>query len=128
MARIDLYEPHVGGSRGDLNAAWAPADVNQVRAVCLNASGRIIKGIAGTSGCVGVLVLNQEMPAGRRVDVMRQGEVLECTGLIAGTVYYAQADGTIATGLTRYKVGHTIEADRLVVCLQDLGAAPAAAV
>jgi hypothetical protein len=91
---------------GDLEKPWA---------VGLNSSGRVVKG-AGQTGVIGVLVLTKTKPIGAYVDVMQDGEIVECTGLVAGTKYYGvAADGTLNTTNTNVPVGHTVEADRLVV-------------
>lgn len=124
MARYDKYEPLTGGFRAPLNANWLLADLNKVVAVSLNASGKIIKGTAGQSGFVGVVCLTKVLNANDIVDVMQDGEIVELTGLAAGTSYWAVASGegvtaTQATGLR--KVGWTVEATRLIVrCQTDV--------
>jgi hypothetical protein len=116
MARIDKYEPLTGGFRAKLNAAWLLADLNKVCPVSLNASGKVIKGTAGQSGFVGVLLLTQILNADDVVDVMQDGEVVELTGLAAGTQYYAPVNGDgVNTTNTLPKVGWTVEATRMVV-------------
>lgn len=116
MARYDKYEPNVGGYRAALNADWLDADLNKVCPVSLNANGRLLKGTGGQSGFAGVLVLTKKRFAGDVVDVMTSGEIVELTGLTAGTNYYALANGDgVATTNTLPKVGHTVEATRLVV-------------
>ncbi len=124
MARYDKYEPLSGGFRAALNADWLLADLNKIVAVSLNASGKVVKGTAGQSGFVGVVCLQKVRNAGDIIDVMQDGEIVECTGLAAGTVYYAVATGegvtaTNASGLRR--VGWTVEATRLIVrCQTDI--------
>jgi hypothetical protein len=123
MARYDKYEPLTGGFRALLNADWLDADLNKVVAVSLNASGKVVKGTAGQSGFVGVVCLTKKRFANDVVDIMQDGEIVELTGLAAGTAYWAVASGegvtaTQATGLR--KVGWTVTADRLVVrCAVD---------
>lgn len=123
MARYDKYEPLSGGFRAALNANWLLADLNKVVAVSLNASGKVVKGTAGQSGFVGVVCLTKVLNAGDIVDVMQDGEIVELTGLVAGTKYWAVASGegvtaTQATGLRI--VGWTVEATRLIVrCATD---------
>jgi hypothetical protein len=140
-ARYDKYEPIAGGFRAPLAAdlTFDAAGHFGPRAVSLNASGQAVVGTAGQSGGVGVLIknvplypnlgnipgaINAAVPiggkAGNIVDVMTSGEIVSVTGLVAGTTYYAAADGTLtatppAAGVNGYKVGHTVEADRLVV-------------
>lgn len=119
-AHYDKYDPISGGFRAPLAAAIADADPNVVRAVSLDANGRVVIGTAGNSGFVGVIVAHRAMAVGEIVDVMTAGEIVDVTGLVAGTTYYAAADGTInstapAAGVNAGKVGHTVEADRLVV-------------
>lgn len=124
MARYDKYEPLTGGFRAPLNANWLSADLNKIVAVSLNASGKIVKGTAGQSGFVGVVCLTKVLNASDIVDVMQDGEIVEVTGLVAGTSYWAVATGegvtaTQATGLR--KVGWTVEATRLIVrCQTDV--------
>jgi hypothetical protein len=95
-------------------------------AVSLNASGKIVKGTAGQSGFIGVVMLTKVRFANEVVDVMQDGEVVELTGLIAGQKYFAAADGNslipasgTITGLRL--VGWTVEATRMVVRCQVAG-------
>lgn len=116
MARYDKYEPNVGGYRAPLAADWLDADLNKVCPISLNASGQVVKGTAGQSGFAGVLVLTKKRFAGDIVDVMTSGEIVELTGLAAGTAYYALVNGDgVATVNTTPKVGVTVEASRMVV-------------
>ena len=119
-AHYDKYDPISGGFRAPLAAAIADVDPNVVRGVSLDANGRVVVGTAGNSGFVGVIVAHRGMAANEIVDVMTAGEIVDVAGLVAGTVYYSAADGTLnatapATGVNANKVGHTVEADRLVV-------------
>lgn len=116
LARYDKYEPNVGGYRAPLAADWLDADLNKVCPVSLNATGQVLKGTAGQSGFSGVVVLTKKRYAGQIVDVMTSGEIVELTGLAAGTSYYGLANGDgIATTNTLPKVGFTVEASRLIV-------------
>lgn len=116
MARYDKYNPINGGFRAPLNADWLDADLHKVCPVSLNASGKVVKGTAGQSGFVGVLVLNKKRFANDVVDVMQTGEIVEMTALAAGTQYYAPANGDgVNTTATLPKVGFTVEATRLIV-------------
>lgn len=116
MARFDKYEPISGGFRALLNADWLLADLNKVVGVSLNASGKLIKGTAGQSGFVGVVCLTQQRFANDVVDVMQDGEIVELTGLVAGTQYYMPATGDgVNTTNTNPRVGWTVEATRMVV-------------
>lgn len=121
MARYDKYDPYDGGFRAPLAAAILLADGYKTRGVGLDANGRVVFG-AGQTGIVGVLIPNGARAAGAIVDVMTDGEIVEAkasddvTALAAGTVYYAAAgDGTISTTNTGTRLGHTVEADRLIV-------------
>lgn len=145
MAKYDKYEPIAGGFRALLGAALTLTNggIGPV-AVSLNASGRAVVGTAGQSGIVGVLVKNVAKgpvgpwgtslsggtpnanapigaQAGEVVDIMTNGEIVDLnpTVFVAGTKFYAAADGTIsATGGTgKYLIGFTVEAGRLVVRL-----------
>ena len=121
MARYDKYDPISGGFRAKLNADWAKADEGIPFGVSLNASGRVVKGTAGQSGLVGVLVVDKtvgdvpHLKAGDVVDVMTSGEIVEVTDpdLAAGTAYFAAAGGAIGT--SGGAVGWTVEDTRLVV-------------
>jgi hypothetical protein len=124
MARYDKYDPISGGFRAPLAADWAGALATPV-GVGLDANGRVVPG-AGVTGVVGVVVIDGRVnslgartntkKAGDIVDVMTAGEIVDNTGLAAGTVYFADATaGAIGTDNTDARVGHTVEAQRLVV-------------
>lgn len=124
MARYDKYNPISGGFRAPLAATWAGA-LGAPVAVGLDANGRVVPG-AGQTGVVGVTIVEgQVRPDGTRVnvrnagdpiDVMTDGEIVEVTALAAGTVYFgAAADGAVSTTNTGTRLGHTVEAQRLVV-------------
>jgi hypothetical protein len=124
VARFDKYEPHVGGFRARLNADWLTADVGVVRAVSLNASGRVVKGNpAGAIGLKGLVALGMVRKAGHPVDVMQLGEILDITDAeVAGTldagiyIYAVRATGELTVTATgNVYVGHMVEIDRLVV-------------
>lgn len=140
-ARYDKYEPIAGGFRAPLAAdlTFDAAGHYGPKVVSLNASGQVVEGTAGQSGGVGVLIknvplypslgnipgaVNSAVPiggkAGNVVDVMTHGEITGVTGLVAGQTYYAAANGTLTAtppgaGVKGWKVGHTVEADRLIV-------------
>lgn len=120
MARIDKYDPVDGGFRAPLNAAHAKTTPGNPIAVGLNASGRVVDG-AGNTGIVGLLVLDSARVAGDIVDVMTDGEIVEMTGVTAGTVITADnATGVLATtapAAGRTRVGWTVEASRLIARL-----------
>lgn len=118
MARYDKYDGKAGGFRAVLEAALGGADVGVPIGVGLNGNGRVVKG-AGSTGVLGVLVVDSAKVAGDVVDVMTAGEVVDVTGLNAGTVYFAAAGGAVGTTGTDTRVGHTVEADRLVVRLDQ---------
>lgn len=129
MARIDKYDPKSGGFRAALAADQAATpgaigDADGPLAVGLDVNGRVVPG-AGNSGIKGVLVLTQNKVAGDIVDVMTDGELVECGG-DAGTTYFgADADGAIsdagpAAGANGVQVGHTVEVGRLVVRTQTI--------
>lgn len=120
MARIDKYQPVAGGFRAPLNAAYTGAAA--AIGVGLNSSGRVVVG-AGTTGIVGVICSPYDKGAGDIIDVMTNGELVEFGGA-AGTVYTANTTtGAITSGAksaTQHVVGHTVEADRLIVRTQAL--------
>jgi hypothetical protein len=139
--RYDKYEPIAGGFRAPLNAdlTFDAAGNFGPKAVSLNTTGKVVVGTAGQSGGVGILCksvpmypgmanipgqINAAVPMGGKagdvVDVMTHGEIVGVSGLVAGTTYFAAADGSLtatppAAGTNSWKVGHTVEADRLVV-------------
>lgn len=136
-ARYDQVEPHVGIVRAPLAANLtfdANGELGPV-AVSIDANGRCVVGTAGQSGYAGVLVKNVPMvPAGRFaagqtvnnwmggragdvVDIMTQGQIVDCAGLPAGSEIFAAADGTLSdtNGGTDQRVGYTVEAGRLIV-------------
>lgn len=121
MARYDKYDPKAGGFRAPLAADFDAADTETVFGVGLDGNGRVVRA-SGNTGIVGVLVLTQSKNAGDIVDVMTNGEITDA-GLAAGTVYWAtDADGTVGAtgGAGTTRVGHTVEADRLVVRMGSL--------
>lgn len=112
MARIDKYQPVAGGFRAPLYAAYtgAAAPIG----VGLNSSGRVVAG-PGQTGIIGVVCSPFDKGAGDVIDCMTNGELVEFGG-VAGTRYYAHATtGVISSTPSIYPVGHTVEADRLVV-------------
>jgi hypothetical protein len=141
MARYDKYDPISGGFRAILNADLVLTNGAFVGAVSLNASGLVVAGTAGQSGCVGVVVknvargpitqwattslgtANPSAPigamAGDVVDIMTSGEIndLDTTAFPAGSKIYAAASGALSTtgGTGKVLVGHTVEAGRLIV-------------
>lgn len=128
MSRIDKYEPMGGGFRAQLNAAIVAARVGDIIAVSLNGTGKVVEGGA-VATIKGVICPVKVMAAGDVIDVMTDGEIVNCTlndgttGLAAGTSYYgdAAANGDITSnanaGANAY-IGHTVEAGRLVVRVQ----------
>jgi hypothetical protein len=127
MARYDKYDPKNGGYRATLAADYLPANVEKCLGVGHDANGRLVIG-KGTSGIKGVLVLTKVYKAGTRVDPMTSGEITEfgpsdgtnVPGVdfgVAGTGYYAHDDGTVTAtkGTDGVYVGHTVEAQRLIV-------------
>lgn len=113
MARYDKYDGKVGGFRAPLAADWGAPRVGVPTGVGLDANGRIVPG-AGNTGIKGVLVIDSPKFAGEIVDTMTDGEIVDCTGLAAGTNYNAEADGDVVSTAGTY-VGHTVEAQRLIV-------------
>lgn len=144
-ARYDKYEPLAGGFRAPLNAdlTFDAAGNFGPKVISLNASGKVVVGTAGQTGGVGVLCksvpfypsmgnipgqINAGVPLGGKanepVDVMTHGEIVGIPGLVAGTTYYAAADGSLTAtapvaGTNAVVVGHTVEADRLVVRIRN---------
>ena len=121
MARIDKYESKSGGFRAPLAASWAGQAAPL--AVSLDAQGRVVIGAGTALTQVGIICKPDAAAAGAFVDIMTDGELVEA-GLAAGTVYYANATtGALETsapaaGTNKFRVGHTVEASRLVVRCQ----------
>ena len=121
MARIDKYEPLSGGFRANLAANWAGQAAPV--AVSLDANGRVVIGAGTPLTQVGIICKPDAAVAGSPVDIMTDGELVEA-GLVAGTVYYANGTtGALETsapaaGANKLRVGHTVEASRLVVRCQ----------
>jgi hypothetical protein len=135
--RYDKYDPISGGFRAKLNADLTFDGAGSVgpKVVSLNATGKVVIGTAGQSGFCGVLVkavpmtpslgniagtVNAAVPIGGKagdvVDIMTAGEIVDVTGLAAGTRYFAKSDGTLsALSSDGPYVGFTVEATRLVV-------------
>jgi hypothetical protein len=145
-ARYDKYEPISGGFRAPLAAdlTFDSSGHFGPKAVSINASGQVVVGAAAQSGFIGVLVknvplypglgnipgqVNAGVPIGGKatniVDIMTAGEIVSVPGLAAGTTYYAAtADGSLtatppAAGVNAVIVGHTVEADRLIVRVRN---------
>lgn len=138
MSRYDKYNPVSGGFRAPLAANFAytsskpdysHADLGKMRGVSLDASGNVVIGGAITAQ-LGVLILTEPKPAGAIVDVMTDGEIVEFTlangsAAAAGTVYYANGtagdytSGAPAAGANGLRIGHTVEATRLIVRCQQ---------
>lgn len=140
MAKYDKYDGIVGGFRAALAAdlTFDAAGHFGPKAVSINTTGKVVVGTAAQSGGVGILVksvpfypnlgnipgaINAGVPIGGKagdvVDIMTSGEILG-VGLVAGTTYYAAADGSLTAtppvaGTNGVHVGHTVEADRLIV-------------
>lgn len=116
--RIDKYDPISGGFRAPLAANLAKTDPGNAIAVGEDVNGRIVPG-AGNTGILGLLATTRDFRAGDIVDTMTDGEMVEAVGLTPGTVITADdATGVIsvaALGAGRTRIGHTVEADRLVV-------------
>lgn len=142
MSRYDKYDPKAGGFRAPLNDAWSATsgpsgvtDLNRAICVALNTSGRLIKATTAAS-VVGVIILTGEKAAGDVVDVMTHGEIVDMDGAdiqggtAAGagkTLYFdstaSRLTATVpADGAAAARIGHLVEASRLVVRVEHLGA------
>lgn len=142
--RWDKYDGYVGNFRATFNADITTDAANLVLGVGLNSSGLLVVG-AGSSGLVGIIIipvgidihgyLLEPPQAGDVIDVGKHGEIvnfsttaftsgafLAGTAPVAGTKYYAHTDGTVnatATGVGSIYIGHTVEASRLIVNVDD---------
>jgi hypothetical protein len=126
-ARIDKYDPRVGGFRARLEAAVSAGQVGTVLGVTINSSGRVaVLDTDAAADVRGVIVPTEAMAAGDPVDVMTSGEIVEAslaTPLVAtadpgALVYVDVSDGTLTLTATDNRLlGHLVEAGRLVVRL-----------
>ena len=129
MARYDKYDGVTGGYRGTAAADADPADFGIPLGASSDANGRTVVGAPGNSGFTGVVIVDKtKRKAGDRLDIMTHGEIVYdsddvAPDLTAGTTYYLDANGALTTAESRYHVGHTEEAWRLVVRFSDQGAA-----
>ena len=128
MARFDKYNPVGGGFRAPLAAAVASTDIGGVFAVGIDSAGKVVRG-TGQTGYVGVICPGRTFAAGQPIDVMTHGEIVEFTTGAAGAAFAAAAAGTNfyggssgaltvtapGAGTNAVKLGHTVEASRLVV-------------
>lgn len=133
MSRYDKYDPKDGGFRAALAndqtaLEGAVGDADAPVGVALDANGLVVTlgDAAANTGIVGVLALPRDLNAGDVVDVMTDGEIVEFGG-VAGTEYFVDlttgaissnpdAGGAAGSG-AGHKIGHTVEAGRLVVRL-----------
>lgn len=139
MAKYDKYEPIAGGYRARLDAPLPLTNGSFFGAVSLKANGRATPGTAGQAGrgvCVKNVARgpigqwglslsggtpNPSAPIGAQtgdpIDIMTSGEIvdLDPAVFVAGTNFYAQADGSITAVESDFPVGFTVEAGRLVV-------------
>lgn len=128
MPRYDKYDGVSGGFRATNNADVVSGDWNKVLGVGLNASGLAVAKAPSQTGIKGVAIYDKTIrKAGQRIDIMTDGEIVfssDETPLTAATTYYVDpATGLLTTTESRYMVGHTVEAWRLVVRFSDQGAA-----
>jgi hypothetical protein len=126
MARFDKYEPMAGGFRAPIGFAVESADIGVTIGVGISASGTVEAG-ASDSGIVGVVCPDKLMNIGDTIDVMTGGEIVESgsgvlyTSAAAGDVVFAaSADGALSTTTTGTRVGHNVQAWRLVVRVQPI--------
>lgn len=120
-ARVDKTESSVGVVRGTLNIDIPQADWNKMRAVGINATGKVVLG-AGQSGIKGIAIFDRtNYRAGRRADIFKLGEIIldGADLLVAGTSYTANTTtGVISSAIasvTQIAIGYTIENDRFVI-------------
>lgn len=120
MSRYDKYDPYDGGFRARLNAALTSSDIGKIRAVSINASGRVVIGGTGLIDIRGLICPTEAMAAGAQIDVMTDGEIVEATttagvALTAG-LQYCHIDGTVDSASASGKaIGWTVELTRIIV-------------
>lgn len=127
MSRYDKYDGVAGGFRAEAAEAQLEANYDRPMGAGLDASGHALLGDASNSRFKGVTIVDRtKRRAGDILDIMTNGEIVDCENLTAGTTYFLDATGELSTIESAYYVGHTVEAWRLVVRFQDrtdLGAA-----
>lgn len=133
MARYDKYDGVAGGYRGTAAADQVEANYGVPLGASTDANGlTAVGGAPEQSGYTGVVIVDRtKRRAGDRLDVMTNGEIVydsddSAPALVAGTTYYIDpADGTLtdtapAAGVNGVKVGHTEEAWRLIVRVENV--------
>lgn len=147
--RWDKYDGYIGNYRGPLAADIVlSTQANKVLATGVNSSGAVTIG-AGQTGVHGVVIIpvgvdmygnlldgGVNTQAGDLADVGKHGEITNfkpsqpsgtAPDAAAGTNYYGHPDGAVlpSTGPGAVYVGHTVEADRLIVDISASGPAGA---
>jgi hypothetical protein len=142
--RWDKYDGYVGNHRAPLAAAVVLAtQANRVLPVGYNASGAAVLGGAGQTGIKGVCIIpvgadmngnlldgGVNTGVGDIVDVGKHGEIVNFRTTAAdgtqgapaaGTNYFGHPSGAIdaVKGADGVYIGHTVEADRLIVNVND---------
>jgi hypothetical protein len=145
--RWDKYDPYIGNHRAPLAAAIVLAtQANRVLPVGINAQGAAVVGGAGQTGIVGVCIIpvgtdmngnllegGINTGVGDIIDVGKHGEIVnfkttaangDQADAAAGTNYFAHPDGSIdaVKGADGVYIGHTVEADRLIVNVNETDA------
>lgn len=126
MARYDKYDGVTGGFRAAAKTDQIEAEYDVPLGTGLDAAGLAELKVPGNTGFVGVCIVDRtKRKAGKILDIMTAGEIVDVAGLAAGTDYYLDADGDLtasapAAGAAGYYVGHTVEAWRLVVRFQRM--------
>ena len=108
MARIDKVVQIVRGNAGTVFAADGIP-----KGVVFGAGGSVVP--SGAADAEGILIVNANrgpygtaVPAGERVDVLVQGEIVEFGGT-AGDAIFAGANGALSTTNTGKKVGKVLD-------------------
>jgi len=136
--RWDKYDGYVGNYRGVLGVDIdLDTEANKVLAVGHNSDGAIVIG-SGQTGIKGLMIVavgadihgnlldgGINNMTGDVQDVGKHGEITNFVpsdvAAVAGTNYYAHADGSVTAtkDVDGVYVGHTVEADRLIVNVLD---------
>lgn len=108
MARYDHTDPKMGTFRCAIAADTNVGDIEKLFGVGHDANGRLVIG-AGQTGVVAVWVATKIFRAGKRVDPMTSGQIVEFGPTAgqpgvdfgrAGTVYYSDTSGNIVAGVS----------------------------
>jgi hypothetical protein len=111
FGRFDKYNGFVGGFRAPLLVAMSATgdDIGKLQAVSINSSGKVVIGGAAETAVMGLICPTRVMAAGDPIDVMTDGEIMDCvktagTAWATGDIVYVHLAGTVDAVSTSGKV------------------------